>query len=114
MATVAVFWRPGKPGSVAQCAGNRGMLPSQGEACFIVVESGAAPGAGAVAHGAIGGEALRKVVRRLVVVLLVAGETIGRSANRGTYVAFGALPPGVCAIQRKASIRMVECRRYPP
>jgi hypothetical protein len=73
-----------------------------------MVERSAAPGAGAVAHGAIGGEALRKVVRRLVVVLLVAGETIGRSANRGTYVAFGALPPGVCAIQSKASICMVE------
>jgi hypothetical protein len=90
------------------------MLPSQGEACFIVVERSAAPGAGAVAHGAIGGEALRKVVWRLVVVLLVAGETIGRSANSRPLVAFGALPPGVCAIQRKASIRMVECRRYPP
>ena len=114
MAVVAVFWRPGKPGSVAQCAGYRGMLPSQGEACFIVVESGAAPGAGAVAHGAIDGEALCQVVRRLVVVLLVANETIGRSANHRPHVAFGALPPGVCAIQGKASICMVECRRRPP
>ena len=56
---------------------------------------------------------LCQMVRRLVVVLLVAGETIGRSAGGSAKVAIRALAACMRTVQRKACSSMVERRRYP-
>ncbi len=94
---------------VAFCAGDIGMCAAQLKSRQVVIETGRPPGLGRMA-----GRAVLAKLTIVLIILLVAGITIGRCAFEGCVcMAFPTACIAVCASQFKSGTIMVKGRRFP-
>lgn len=103
------------PPCVAGDAFQRKMRAGERELCLRMIETGWYPGGSRMAYSAVGAEIVGDMIRILdiIIVVLVAGEAVGRDVLVSACMAGDAVERDVCACQREMRLGVIEIGRGP-